>query len=78
MPKPTEKSFLGSGQQIAESHPTREEIELRAYQIYMERGSVPGSDLGDWLQAESELLQEYGKAGQTTAGTGLKIRAMVG
>jgi Protein of unknown function (DUF2934) len=34
---------------------TREEIRLRAYEIYLERGSLPGSELDDWLQAEHEL-----------------------
>jgi hypothetical protein len=37
--------------------PTSDEIQSRAYQIYMERGGVDGSDLEDWLQAERELRQ---------------------
>jgi Protein of unknown function (DUF2934) len=32
-----------------------EEIRRRAYEIYLERGEQPGSDLDDWLQAEREL-----------------------
>jgi len=32
-----------------------EEIRLRAYEIYLERGEQPGCDLDDWLQAEREL-----------------------
>jgi len=32
-----------------------EEIRLRAYDIYLERGGQPGCDLDDWLQAEQEL-----------------------
>jgi hypothetical protein len=35
--------------------PSFEEIRLRAYEIYLERGSLPGSELDDWLQAEHEL-----------------------
>jgi hypothetical protein len=35
--------------------PSREEIRLRAYEIYLERGGVPGNELDDWLQAEREL-----------------------
>jgi hypothetical protein len=31
------------------------EIRRRAYEIYLERGGLPGYDLEDWLQAESEL-----------------------
>jgi len=36
--------------------PTREEIEVRAYEIYLNRGAEEGHDLDDWLQAEEELL----------------------
>ncbi len=35
--------------------PSREEIRLRAYEISLERGGLPGSELDDWLQAEREL-----------------------
>jgi len=35
--------------------PTQEEIALRAYHIYLERGSAEGSPVEDWLQAEREL-----------------------
>jgi hypothetical protein len=36
----------------ARSH---EQIRLRAYGIYLERGGFPGNELDDWLQAEREL-----------------------
>ena len=32
-----------------------EDIRRRAYEIYLERGSEPGRELDDWLQAEREL-----------------------
>ena len=32
-----------------------EEIRLRAYEIYLERGETPGLELDDWLQAEREF-----------------------
>jgi hypothetical protein len=32
-----------------------EEIRRRAYEIYLERGEQPGTELEDWLQAEREL-----------------------
>ena len=35
--------------------PSHEEISLRAYEIYLERGGLPGIELDDWLQAEAEL-----------------------
>ena len=34
---------------------SHEEIRLRAYEIYLERGGLPGNELDDWLQAEREL-----------------------
>ena len=39
----------------AHSNPTTEEIALRAYQIYLERGGEPGNALEDWTRAEREL-----------------------
>ena len=38
--------------------PTREQIEQRAYDLYLGRGCADGFDVQDWLQAESELLAE--------------------
>jgi hypothetical protein len=32
-----------------------EEISLRAYELYVERGREDGHDLEDWLQAELEV-----------------------
>jgi hypothetical protein len=34
---------------------TREDIAMRAYDIYQQRGINPGSDLDDWLEAERQL-----------------------
>jgi hypothetical protein len=31
------------------------EVRRRAYEIYLERGGLPGRELEDWLQAEYEL-----------------------
>jgi hypothetical protein len=45
----------------AKNHPTRDEIALRAYHIYLERGGAPGNELEDWTRAERELLQEKSK-----------------
>ena len=39
----------------ANHRPSPEEIRLRAYEISLERGGLPGSELDDWLQAEREL-----------------------
>ncbi len=78
MSNPIGRSAPRSGQQIAERHPTHEEIELRAYQIYVERGGAQGNELEDWLQAEFELIEQYGKTGQTAKAAGVPIHAMVG
>jgi Protein of unknown function (DUF2934) len=61
MNKPTEKSSSESQPQTASGAPTREEIELRAHEIYVERGETHGQDVEDWLQAEHELLEKYEK-----------------
>jgi hypothetical protein len=42
--------------------PTTEEIALRAYQIYLERGGAPGNALEDWTRAERELLEKSSKS----------------
>ena len=42
-------------------HPTTEEIALRAYHIYLERGAAPGDALEDWTRAERELLENPAK-----------------
>src|SRR5947199_1679041 len=37
---------------------SREQIALRAYEIYQERGGTDGADLDDWLEAERELQNQ--------------------
>lgn len=54
---------------LAESVPTREQIEVRAYEIYLQRGGGDGNDVQDWLQAESELLGETGQSGPQVRAT---------
>jgi Protein of unknown function (DUF2934) len=64
--KSVEKLELPSGGTMLElpsgAQPSRAEIELRAYEIYMQRGRVDGCDLQDWLEAESELIAEAAMA----------------
>lgn len=36
--------------------PTDEEIRLRAYHRYLERGGTPGSEADDWIEARKDLL----------------------
>jgi len=40
----------------AKPAPTREEIALRAYHIFLERRGAPGNAFEDWTRAERELL----------------------
>ncbi len=35
--------------------PNHDEVRRRAYEIYLERGGVPGQELEDWFQAEREI-----------------------
>jgi hypothetical protein len=35
--------------------PNHDDIRRRAYEIYLERGGLPGRELEDWLQAEREF-----------------------
>jgi hypothetical protein len=71
MSKLTEKSIPVNEAPPAEDHPTHEEIAVRAYQIYVERGEAHGQDVDDWLQAERELIT-------TNADTRRKAKAATG
>ena len=42
----------------AAASPTEEEIRLRAYHRYLERGGGHGMDFEDWLEAERELTRQ--------------------
>jgi DUF2934 family protein len=44
--------------------PTREDIERRAYEIFLERGGREGCEMEDWLQAERELQRRMKKVGE--------------
>ena len=54
---------------VAKNAPTHEEIALRAYEIYLERGGAPCDALQDWTRAERELREksnrQSGKVGPT-------------
>ena len=39
----------------ANHEPNHDAIRRRAYEIYLEGGSLPGRELDDWLRAEREL-----------------------
>jgi len=39
--------------------PTHEQIAVRAYRHYLDRGMGSGHDVEDWLRAEGELQREF-------------------
>ena len=39
-----------------EKLPLEERIQLRAYELYVQRGNESGSEMEDWLRAEEEIL----------------------
>jgi hypothetical protein len=41
---------------VTKKSPTLEQIQDRAYEIYLERCGAPGNPIQDWLRAEQELL----------------------
>jgi hypothetical protein len=44
-------------QTVGLNAPEREEIERRAYELYLARGEAHGYDQDDWLQAVRELKE---------------------
>jgi len=44
-----------------------DEIRRRAYEIFVERGSTPGSENEDWLVAEREVRSRYQASAERTA-----------
>ncbi len=53
---------------VTTAHPTqaanelKEQIRLRAYELYEQRGGEDGRELDDWLQAEAEVTQSMKRA----------------
>lgn len=45
---------------IARKTISTEDIANRAYQLYVQRGRQPGTDVEDWVRAEKELSSEAG------------------
>jgi len=44
-----------------------QKIQLRAYEIYLERNGAPGNPLEDWVRAERDILQKSRKAAKKPA-----------
>ena len=45
--------------------PLEERIRQRAYEIYLTRGSLDGSDVDDWLRAEAQILAAKDASGSS-------------
>ena len=54
--KPIEPQFVSLGKDSDAADPCAESIARRAFEIFQERGRAHGSDLEDWLRAETELF----------------------
>ena len=50
------KTSKASPGNSARPTPTHDEIAVRSYELYLERGGAAGHAEEDWLQAETELL----------------------
>jgi len=44
-----------NGEHTNGNSPTREDIERRAYELFIARGAIHGNDLADWFRAEQEF-----------------------
>ena len=55
------KSATLAVQAASRTHPTREEIARRAYELYLARGGREGSAIDDWLEAERQLANGNGR-----------------
>ena len=53
-----QQSVIGEKPQL-----TEDEIRKRAYEIYCARIGGPGSEVDDWLKAETELKEGHATAG---------------
>jgi hypothetical protein len=51
----------------AKASPTHEQIAVRAYEIFEERGAIAGDDVSHWLEAEQELsgASQTGEIGES-------------
>jgi Protein of unknown function (DUF2934) len=59
--EPTEAAMTTAPGAMQEP-PLEEQIRVRAYEIYLERGMTDGNELDDWLLAEQEIRERAPKA----------------
>ena len=51
----TKKTNGASPAPAAAQAPSNDDIRVRAYHRFLERGASPGGDFDDWLEAEKDL-----------------------
>jgi hypothetical protein len=56
--EPTQLETVVEGRELLVNSTREQDIGIRAYEIYLQRGGQAGSELEDWLQAERELTKE--------------------
>jgi len=57
------------------NNPTHEEIALKAYSIWQERGSIHGTDTEIWLEAERSLSEQTSEPTTKAAAVTERIKA---
>lgn len=57
---PAPETTEANSAQVTRPYPTLEDVQRRAYEIYLSQGRTEGRDLDNWLQAERELSQGDG------------------
>jgi len=55
-PKAVKAAKATSAEAAVKAAPSHEEIAIRSYELYLQRGASDGFHEQDWLQAEAELL----------------------
>ena len=54
-----QKTEVTNGASAAPEHKIQEQIRVRAYELFEQRGRHAGSEHEDWVRAESEILLKY-------------------
>jgi Protein of unknown function (DUF2934) len=55
----TSRNEFPAAQGTASSTDLESEIRLRAYELYVERGCLPGHEAEDWIMAEKEIVARH-------------------
>ena len=61
---------MSEPEQATAAPPSRDAIAKRAFELYLQRGSVSGYELEDWLAAEAELTAAAGTSARASGKRG--------